>query len=166
MTIFLAMCAVEASAELLYGLIHARYVLTPAGIEALRDKFVAGVFGRCPRVYCHGQPVLPVGLTDRPHQSAVCLYCPRCGDVYQHRSRANLSLDGAYWGTTAAHLLLMHHTELKPKRSQERYIPRIFGFKAQHHNDDKRGWHDTTTGLKNAMQNCRSSNGSGSRVLN
>lgn len=49
--------AIEASAELLYGLIHARYILAPSGIEALRDKFVAATYGRCPRVYCNGQPV-------------------------------------------------------------------------------------------------------------
>ncbi len=42
------------------------------------DKFQSVSFGRCPRVICQGQSVLPVGLSDTPRNYAVAVYCPRC----------------------------------------------------------------------------------------
>ena len=40
---------VEASAEFLYGMIHARYILTPDGLDMMRDKYEKRDFGRCLR---------------------------------------------------------------------------------------------------------------------
>ena len=48
---------IESSAEYLYGLIHARYVLTSAGLNAVLEKFYNAEYGRCPRVFCKDQPV-------------------------------------------------------------------------------------------------------------
>ena len=120
---------VELSAECLYGLIHARYILTNRGLHDMLEKFNNVDFGRCPRVYCSGQPVLPVGQSDVPRHSTVKLFCPRCWDIYFPRSVAHAHLDGAYWGTTFPHLFLHTYPELVPERNPERYVPRIFGFK-------------------------------------
>ena len=38
-------------------------------------------------------------------------------------------MDGAYFGTTFPHLLLMTYPSLRPVRSTDSYTPRIFGFK-------------------------------------
>jgi len=50
------------------------------------DKYKRGDFGKCPRVYCNGQHVLPVGLSDTPNMRGVKLYCPKCNDVYNPKS--------------------------------------------------------------------------------
>jgi casein kinase II subunit beta len=53
----------------------------------MAEKFRAVAYGRCPRVLCGGQPVLPVGLSDAPRASTVKLFCPKCEDVYYPRSK-------------------------------------------------------------------------------
>ncbi|KAL3366083.1 hypothetical protein AABB24_010969 [Solanum stoloniferum] len=120
---------VESAAEMLYGLIHARYILTTKGLAAMLEKYKNAEFGRCPRVYCCGQPCLPVGQSDIPRQSRVNIYCPRCEDAYTPRSRYHENIDGAYFGTTFPHLFLMTYGHLKPQKISQSYVPRVFGFK-------------------------------------
>eukprot|EP01113_Clastostelium_recurvatum_P018800 TRINITY_DN2216_c0_g1_i1.p1 TRINITY_DN2216_c0_g1~~TRINITY_DN2216_c0_g1_i1.p1 ORF type:complete len:275 (-),score=55.54 TRINITY_DN2216_c0_g1_i1:117-941(-) len=120
---------VESAAEMLYGLIHARYVLTARGLSAMVEKYTAVEFGRCPRVYCAGQPVLPVGQADVPRTNTVKVYCPKCNDIYYPKYSRHCNIDGAYFGTTFPHLLLTTYPDLIPQKSQQVYVPRIYGFK-------------------------------------
>ncbi|XVF10943.1 hypothetical protein REPUB_Repub07fG0226900 [Reevesia pubescens] len=120
---------VESAAEMLYGLIHARYILTSKGMAAMLDKYKNYDFGRCPRVYCCGQPCLPVGQSDIPRSSTVKIYCPRCEDIYYPRSKYQGNIDGAYFGTTFPNLFLMTYGHLKPQKASQSYVPRVFGFK-------------------------------------
>jgi casein kinase II subunit beta len=87
-------------------------------LTAQVDKYRKADFGRCPRVYCYTQPLLPVGLSDIPYQKAVKLYCPKCEDIYSPKSNRHGSIDGAYFGTTFPHLLLMVHPQLIPTKGQ------------------------------------------------
>ena len=73
-------------AEVLYGLVHARYILTAKGLNDMYQKFRAAEFGQCCRVLCGNHPLLPVGLSDHPQQDCVKLYCGRCNEVYHTRS--------------------------------------------------------------------------------
>jgi casein kinase II subunit beta len=121
---------VEASSEILYGLIHARYIITARGLNRMLEKYKQCEFGRCPRVGCHGQPCLPVGLSDVPTQSTVKLFCPKCEDVYYPRSGSHGNIDGAYFGTTFPHLFFLVFPHLRPeKKKEERYVPKVFGFR-------------------------------------
>ncbi|XP_016972576.1 suppressor-of-stellate-like protein [Drosophila rhopaloa] len=114
-------------AEQLYGLIHARYILTPRGVEDMCLKYERGDFGSCPRVYCKGQKTLPVGLSDQFSQKHVKVYCPRCHDVFHPRTRFAL-LDGAMFGTSFPHMFFMQLPNLRPQPPQEKYVARLYGF--------------------------------------
>ncbi|KZP32986.1 hypothetical protein FIBSPDRAFT_671720, partial [Athelia psychrophila] len=105
---------VEASAELLYGLVHQRYILTRAGLQAMVDKYENGVFGVCPRVYCLGCNVVPCGRSDLPGLDTVKLFCPNCNDIYIPPSSRFQGVDGAFFGTTFAHLFFQSYRELAP----------------------------------------------------
>ena len=65
----------------LYGLIHARFVLTKRGQEKMYRKYKESEFGVCPLLTCEAQPVLPIGLKDDVGESNVLVYCPRCRQV-------------------------------------------------------------------------------------
>ncbi|XP_050151289.1 putative casein kinase II subunit beta-4 isoform X7 [Malus sylvestris] len=120
---------IESAAEMLYGLIHVRYILTSKGLAAMLDKYKNYDFGRCPRVFCCGQPCLPVGQSDIPRSSTVKIYCPKCEDIYYPRSKYQGNIDGAYFGSTFPHLFLMTYGHLKPQKASQSYVPRVFGFK-------------------------------------
>ncbi|KAA1466322.1 hypothetical protein DENSPDRAFT_768592, partial [Dentipellis sp. KUC8613] len=105
---------VEASAELLYGLVHQRYILTRAGLQAMVEKYEAGIFGSCPRVYCMGNNVVPCGRSDLPGLDTVKLYCPNCNDIYVPPSSRFQGVDGAFFGTTFAHLFFQSYREYLP----------------------------------------------------
>lgn len=136
---------------------RSRWDCSPIG-HSQAEKYKKGDFGKCPRVLCYGQFLLPVGLSDIPYQKAVKLYCPRCEDIYSPKSTRHGSIDGAYFGSTFPHMLFMVHPQMVPAKSPanatsgnssgsgaigmgsaaagaataalkaERYRPRMFGF--------------------------------------
>ncbi|KAI3332458.1 casein kinase II, regulatory subunit [Xylariaceae sp. AK1471] len=120
---------IEKSARHLYGLIHARYIVTTRGLAKMLDKYKKADFGKCPRVFCHSHPLLPMGQTDAPHQKPVKLYCVRCEDVYNPKSSRHAAIDGAYFGTSFHNIMFQVYPALVPPKSAERYIPRVYGFK-------------------------------------
>eukprot|EP01060_Flectonema_neradi_P021339 TRINITY_DN2892_c0_g1_i2.p1 TRINITY_DN2892_c0_g1~~TRINITY_DN2892_c0_g1_i2.p1 ORF type:complete len:240 (+),score=39.15 TRINITY_DN2892_c0_g1_i2:47-721(+) len=124
---------VETAAETLYGLIHARFILTMRGMKLMEEKFRSVAFGRCPRVMCCGQSVLPVGQSDILREASVKVFCPKCEDIYYPCSTRHRSLDGAFWGTTFPHLFCICNPTLfssvtKPVYS---YVPKIYGFRVR-----------------------------------
>lgn len=108
------MSIVESSAELLYGLIHQRYIITRQGLSQMVAKYEAAHFGYCPRVYCNQTKVLPSGRSDLPGVDGVKLFCPTCVDTYTPPSSRFNGVDGAFFGTTFPHLLFQQHPELIP----------------------------------------------------
>ncbi|KAF9522158.1 casein kinase II, regulatory subunit [Crepidotus variabilis] len=111
--------SLDVQARLLYGLIHARWIVTARGLQKMLEKYKRADFGRCPRVLCASQPLLPVGLTDIPYEKSVKLYCGRCEDLYSPKSSRHGSIDGAYFGTTFPHLLFLVYPTLLPSKDPE-----------------------------------------------
>ena len=115
------------SAMDLYGLIHARFILTSKGLQMMRDKFTKNVFGACPRILCDRQSVLPIGVSEDLSIARVKVYCPKCKDVYIPRTRF-VDIDGAYFGCSFPHIFLQTFPEYIPKEKLNPYIPKIYGF--------------------------------------
>lgn len=143
------------SACTLYGLIHARYIITAHGLDAMYSKYAAKEFGTCPLIQCYGQPVLPVGMRDEMGVDTVEIFCPKCKCVYHPppiRSRSNHctavnqisasgAVDGAAFGTTFPHLFLMTFNNLVPDAlsPESTYVPRIFGFRVHRSGRQRNG---------------------------
>ncbi|KAG7194509.1 casein kinase 2 regulatory subunit [Scheffersomyces spartinae] len=126
----------DSSAELLYGLIHARYIVTKAGLTEMAGKFERNEFGSCPRYYCDSMHLIPVGPLDISGQETVRLYCPCCNDTYVPQSLRFLNIDGAFFGTTFPGLLVQMFPEIENqcrirlnKYKNEEFGLRLFGFR-------------------------------------
>lgn len=98
---------IESSAEVLYGLIHQRFICSRAGIQQMSEKYELTHFGICPRTNCEGTRTLPVGLSDVPQEDTVKLFCPSCLDVYIPPNSRFQNVDGAFFGRTFGALFLL-----------------------------------------------------------
>lgn len=112
----------------LYGLTHARFILSQRGLAMMREKYTLGTFGNCQRILCDRQLCLPIGLSEELSTSRVKTYCPKCQEVYVPRQK-HLDIDGAYFGTSFANVLLKVYPDLYPKDGPLTYLPTIYGFK-------------------------------------
>ena len=121
---------VAAAAEALYALVHARFCLSPRGLDTLRrllssslsqskmtgrgDCDEPSIFGRCPRIGCDGMPLLPCGMSDEYDDAdhdknyrnrRAMRYCISCGEMLLPPKASKV--DGSAWGTSLCHLLIM-----------------------------------------------------------
>lgn len=99
---------IRSQAEVLYGLIHQRFITSGTGLSTMMDKYEQNHFGGCPRASCHGCRVLPMGLSDDPLTSSECvkLFCPSCLDIYTPPNRRHHRVDGVFFGSTFPFLFL------------------------------------------------------------
>ena len=119
----------ETAAETVYGLIHARFILTQRGQAKMLEKYRTGDFGICRRALCNNHPVLPIGLSDELGKEMVKVYCPKCRDVYKPYSSRFNHIDGAYFGTSFPHMLFMVFPEFVPKTDKKEFHGSLYGFK-------------------------------------
>ena len=134
-----AVKTLKLSAMKLYGLIHARYILTPNGMKKMRSKINEGVFGCCQRVKCNEQSLLPVGIYNVPGEETVKLYCPKCKELYLPNEENHSMIDGAYFGTSFPHLYVMQYPDVIEESDDDssdsssgdciEFVPTVFGFK-------------------------------------
>ncbi|CAK7266089.1 casein kinase 2 regulatory subunit [Sporothrix epigloea] len=102
---------IEGSAEMLYGLIHQRFICSRVGIQQMSEKYELSHFGVCPRTYCNLARTLPIGLSDIPGEDTVKLFCPSCLDVYVPPNSRFQTVDGAFFGRTFGALFLLMFPE-------------------------------------------------------
>ncbi|KAF2448024.1 hypothetical protein P171DRAFT_441895 [Karstenula rhodostoma CBS 690.94] len=169
---------IEKSARHLYGLVHARYIVTtrglakmvcraphklhrgaPADVPSQLEKFKKSDFGKCPRVMCDSQPLLPMGQADIANSSPVKLYCARCEDLYNPKSSRHAIIDGAYFGTSFHNILFQVYPNMLPPKTQRRYEPRVFGFKVHSAAALARWQADEREKLKDRLRGARMESG-------
>ena len=114
---------IESSAEMLYGLIHQRFICSRAGIQQMCEKYELGHFGCCPRTNCEQARTLPVGLSDVPGEDTVKLFCPSCLDVYVPPNSRFQTVDGAFFGRTFGALFLLTFPEFDLSKRGAEIIP-------------------------------------------
>jgi casein kinase II subunit beta len=133
----------HSEAERLYGMIHARYILTNKGLGEMLKKFRDRQFGNCRNAACEDFPLLPIGLHADHGVGKVKLYCRCCEAVFRPaRSSKIKSMDGSYWGPTFPHLFFVNFGEkelpLNIYRKLMSRVPtqitrKVYGFKVYEH---------------------------------
>lgn len=122
---------IDFEAIQLYGLIHARFILTTRGQQLLKEKVVAGVYGTCPNHHCdlRKQQLLPWG-EDLPRKQKTFVFCPACNEMYNPRSPRLAGIDGSHFGTSAAVALVsMAFPEISGSAAIAVHDPKLFGFR-------------------------------------
>ncbi len=89
-----------------YGLIHAKFILTSKGLAYVREKYLNGIYGHCPRILCDKQVLLPIGLSENLKYSRVKVFCPKCEEVYKPRQKCS-EMDGAFFGVSFPQYFLL-----------------------------------------------------------
>jgi casein kinase II subunit beta len=130
--------ALSKQAEIVYGSLHARYLLTRAGQQLMLEKWRTNIFEQCPRVYCRNVVCLPYGVSEVLGKHTVKFFCPGCNDIYSATKPEFTDLDGAYFGPNWVHVFLQKNRGLiVPKDPARAYVPKIFGFRIYHSSDTR-----------------------------
>ena len=126
----------------LYGLIHARFICTNRGLDYMRMKYENGDFGRCRSANCKNFKLVPIGASSDYGKDKVKVYCDCCRRIYRPKSQCQKE-DGAYWGTTFAHLFFLENP-VKDKPKQKIHVPKVYGFKVHRVEDDTKEFEKET----------------------
>ena len=122
----------------LYKLVHQRFIMTKAGLQAMWERFEQQAFGTCPRYFCHDQALLPIGLSALPRHECARVYCLNCQDLYVPFNSKHAAMDGVPFGPTFPHFFtrtVLYANEVKAlenrkgSHSWQVHVPKIYGFR-------------------------------------
>lgn len=124
---------VQRAAEMLYTLVHARFITSPRGLDTVRRLLLHDktMFGKCPRPSCRGMPLLPHGETSEYSGHGAQRYCCACGQAWEFWDS---QVDGSAWGRTFCHLYLLTYGNKElgriasPMPQTRSTVPTVFGF--------------------------------------
>lgn len=111
-------------AESLYAQVHAKYVLTPEGMEQIHQLYQNHTFMTCPRTYCHGTQCIPHGVSSEFGAVPLKMLCPFCKEIYNCVELTDGSAYGPNWASKFVE-------QFNPPCNGEEmiYEPRVFGFR-------------------------------------
>lgn len=124
-------CKIHIAACRVYGLMHSRYIMQPEGLDKMKRKYEKAVYGKCPRYYCYGNKLLPVGVANSLRKRSVKLFCPCCCDIYN--SSPDNCIDGAYFGTAFPHLFLFEFPQFDTSDKLKFFRYKVFGFRVHNY---------------------------------
>eukprot|EP00915_Cephaloidophora_sp_WS-2016_P003560 GHVH01004812.1.p1 GENE.GHVH01004812.1~~GHVH01004812.1.p1 ORF type:complete len:296 (+),score=58.23 GHVH01004812.1:110-997(+) len=126
----------KMSAIVLYGLVHARFLMTNKGMLLALEKYSQNVYGSCPNVNCNGQNTMPIGISDTLNIDCAKVYCPMCCDIYHptHGTDcwvAGNDIDGSFYGRSFAPAFFLRAIPsiLPTLPVPKSFIPKIYGFR-------------------------------------
>jgi casein kinase II subunit beta len=123
---------VEREAEILYFILHHRFILTRPGMQLVYQKFEQNLFQTCPRVNCRGAQCLPYGISEQYGKFPLKWYCVGCGDLYNVNDPDLEKLDGSAFGPSWVHMFVQKFPRVVPPGPGKVYVPKIFGFRIAH----------------------------------
>ena len=82
------------------------YFSISLGLALVREKYLNGVYGVCPRILCNKQVCLPIGLSNETKYTRVKIFCPRCEEIYNPK-QILADMDVAYFGINFPQLFLL-----------------------------------------------------------
>mmetsp|Transcript_53595 Transcript_53595/g.107404 ORF Transcript_53595/g.107404 Transcript_53595/m.107404 type:complete len:262 (-) Transcript_53595:1825-2610(-) len=115
--------------ELLYGLLHSRYIFTTLGIHKIFKKFSDGLFGICSGFYCVNSRLLPFGSSDTPNRSILKFFCPKCKNLFRNSFQNDKKVDSSFFGSSFLFFFLSAYPECVGIETFFNFIPRNFGFR-------------------------------------
>lgn len=118
--------AINQQALRIYGMLHARWISQPKGMELMKQKYDQEIFGKCPRMGCNDTPLLPMGTTFTLRRHSVKLFCPCCRDIY--KAPTYPVIDGAYFGPAFPHMFLSEYTKCDKTNNFKPFIQKAFSF--------------------------------------
>ena len=119
---------VQETAEILYCMVHSRYVTSPRGLETITRilQHHPSYFGQCPNRSCHGHGLLPYGSNWNYHRgNNAQRYCPCCGQVWNWFLS---DIPECAWGPSVASLWLLVGQRPAVWAPSSPQAPRVFGF--------------------------------------
>jgi casein kinase II subunit beta len=126
---------IDQSGVRLYGLIHARFLLTHGpnlGLEQMFRKWANCHFPECPRTFCEGRRCLPFGPSEEVGESVVRMFCPNCREVYTSDDPISDTIDGAYFGPAWVHLFVQEYEQKVIPKGDVKHPPvKLFGFRIE-----------------------------------
>ena len=119
----------EKDAINVYGIIHAKFLETDPGRNAMLEKYQADIYERCPRILCKHCMCLPYGVSSKTEEDSMKWFCPNCSDLYEPKNEELGKIDGAWFGPNYVKGFLNEFPGIIPADPAEAFEPRIFGFR-------------------------------------